>query len=90
VAKSWLPGHLLVQSSDDGQAWVTAGTFAPFAPAAVGDAPGTKRWWVNYDIVPSGAHRFWRVAAADMAPDHFFGLDELVFHATQNPLTPVG
>ncbi len=84
VAKSWLPGHLLVQSSDDGQMWVTAGTFAPVVPPEVGDAPGTKRWWVSYDLAPSGSHRFWRVAAADMAVDHYFGLDELVFHTTQS------
>lgn len=84
VAKSWLPGHLLVQSSDDGRVWMTAGTYAPFAPAEVGDAPGTKRWWANYDLPPSGSHRFWRVAAADMAADHFFGLDELVFRRTQS------
>lgn len=84
VAKSWLPGHLLVQYSDDGLVWATTAKFAPFAPPEVGDAPGTKRWWVNYDLPASGAHRYWRVSAADVPVDHFFGLDELVLHRTQS------
>jgi hypothetical protein len=78
VAVHWLPLKLAVDHSDDGKTWTTAIVLPVKEPAqAETRNTGTNRWDESFALPAAGAHRFWRVRAAEIAPANFFGLERL-------------
>jgi hypothetical protein len=77
VAAHWLPPSLRIENSDDGLHWTTVLTRSEMAPADQAGSPGLKRWSERIPLPPAGAHRFWRIVALDIAPNNYFGIDEM-------------
>jgi hypothetical protein len=79
VAWHWVPHSVAIDDSDDGKTWATAATVTPKEPSDVKSRMnGMNRWDETFSIPASaGAHRFWRVRAADMPEANFFGLERI-------------
>jgi hypothetical protein len=79
VAGTWLPPLLRIESSDDGVHWRVVLSRKEVIPADQNGSPGLKRWTETIAVPKAGPHRMWRIAAADVRPENYFGVDELEF-----------